>query len=56
MTFDEALKFFKTQSNMAKKLGVSPQVVQHWRVWRRIPIGRQYQIELLTGGELKANC
>jgi len=47
-----AISFFKTPARMARKLGISRQAVNSWGKYP--PLGRQFQIELLTNGELKA--
>jgi DNA-binding transcriptional regulator YdaS (Cro superfamily) len=52
MNKTEALKFFGNSSRLALALGVSKQAVSRWP--ESIPIGRQFQIEVLSGGELKA--
>ncbi len=55
MTLDDALKFFGTKAEMARALGVQPPSVSEWFDAGTIPEGRQYQIELATSGELKAD-
>jgi hypothetical protein len=52
MKKDDAIKYFGTASNLAKSLGVTKQAVFHWEV---IPIGRQYQIEVISKGVLHAD-
>ena len=52
MTKQEAIDHFGSPAALARKLGVRRQSVHGWR---RIPIGRQYQIELLTDGALRAD-
>lgn len=53
MTYDQSIKFFGTQSEMARALGVEPPSVYEWK--NGIPLVRQYQIELATKGKLKAD-
>lgn len=53
MNYDQSIKFFGTQSEMARALGVEPPSVCEWK--NGIPITRQYQIELATKGKLKAD-
>ena len=53
MNYDQSIKFFGTQSEMARALGVEPPSVSEWK--SGIPLIRQYQIELATKGELKAD-
>lgn len=45
---------FKTQAAIARALKVTRQAVAQWEE-NGIPIGRQYQIEVLTNGELQAD-
>ena len=53
MTLNETLEHFKVgPSALAKKLGVTPGAVSQWK--EKIPETRQWQIELMTGGALKA--
>jgi biotin operon repressor len=52
MTKTEAIKYFGSGSALAEALGLTRQAVADWK---RMPLGRQYQIEVLTNGELKAD-
>jgi len=52
MTTKQALEYFGYQASLARSLGVKYQAIQQWGEYP--PIGRQYQIEVLTGGALKA--
>jgi len=52
MTKAEAISFFGSGAELARRLGCQRQSVHGWR---EIPIGRQYQIEVLTQGALKAD-
>lgn len=54
MTTDEAIKFF-TRPVLYKllKLRTPRQTVSAWG--ERPPMGRQYQIEILSGGQLRAD-
>lgn len=54
MKFHEVLKLFGTQTNMAKQLDVTRQATTEWKRTDNIPRMRQYQIELLTKGKLRA--
>lgn len=47
------LEHFGTVTATAKALGISHVAVSKWS--ETIPQGRAYQIEVLTGGKLKAN-
>lgn len=52
MTKSQAIKHFGSISALAKALGVTYEAV---RQWQEVPELRQYQIERLTGGDLKAD-
>ena len=54
MDFQELKKHFGTQAKAAQAIGTSAQVVSAWKR-NGIPIGRQYEIQFLTGGALKAS-
>lgn len=56
MSPSEALAFFKTKAELARVLGVQPPSVSEWFDAECIPEGRQYQLELATGGALKADA
>ncbi len=49
---DEAIKHFGGVTKLAKALDVSRSAVNQWGEF--VPDGRAYQLELITGGELKA--
>ncbi len=53
MEFTELLNHFGSQINAARAVGTSAQVVSAWKK-NGIPIGRQYELQILTGGALKA--
>jgi hypothetical protein len=53
MTYQDVVTHFKTPAEVARALRVSSAAVAQWR--ERVPLGRQYQIELLTGGKLRAS-
>jgi len=52
MKKEDAIKHFGSQSKLAQALGINKQAVHQWP--EIVPIGRQYQIEVITNGELKA--
>ena len=52
MTKDQAIAHFGTQAALARALGIQRAAVHGWR---GVPLGRQYQLEVLTGGALKAD-
>lgn len=53
MTTSHAVKYFGSKAALAKALGINKGAVSQWG--ETIPQGRAYQIEVLTGGQLKAN-
>lgn len=52
MNKTEVLDFFGGVAKTAKALGIAQASVSVWS--DTIPMGRAYQIEVLTGGQLKA--
>jgi hypothetical protein len=51
---DQVLKHFKTNpAGLAKKLDVSPGAISQWKT-SGIPDGRQWQIQAISNGKLKA--
>lgn len=52
MTKDDAIKHFGSLAAVGRALGVGRAAVC---AWDEIPIGRQCQLEVLTGGTLKAD-
>lgn len=55
MDTQDLIDHFGTLTNAAKAIGTSIQVVSAWNTKNRIPLGRQYEIQVLTGGKLRAN-
>jgi DNA-binding transcriptional regulator YdaS (Cro superfamily) len=55
MTPSDLKKKWKTQTAIAEALGVGQSAVAQWFIAKRVPILRQYQIERLTRGRLKAD-
>lgn len=56
MTIDELGIYFKyNQSDIARLLGIKRNSVYLWFKKGKIPITRQFQIEVLTHGALKAD-
>ena len=53
MTKTEAIQYYGTHAKLARALGISRQAVTDWG--DRIPEGRQWQLEVVTGGDLKAD-
>lgn len=52
MTKSQAIKHFGSVSALAKALGTTYEAVRQWE--EEIPELRQYQIEVVSGGALKA--
>jgi hypothetical protein len=52
MNLKNLVDHYKTQALAAAALGVSQATISRWG--KRFPIPRQYQIQVLTGGKLKA--
>lgn len=52
MKTKEAIQHFGTAAALAKALKISAAAVSQWG--ESVPMGRAYQIEVLSGGELKA--
>lgn len=52
MTKKEAVDHFGTATALAKALGITLEAVSQWQ---DVPMRRQYEIERLTNGELKAD-
>ena len=56
MTPEQAIEHFGSQSELARQLGCGRATVSQWKqVFGFIPKGRQYEIEVLTDGKLKAD-
>ncbi len=54
MTYEQALaKFGGTQTSLAQALGIKQPAVSAWG--KTIPQRYQYQLEVMTGGELRAD-
>jgi DNA-binding transcriptional regulator YdaS (Cro superfamily) len=51
---DELVKVFGSKYKLAKKLGISPQAINDWRLKGRIPSGSAIKIEVLTEGKFLA--
>lgn len=53
---EDVLPLFRNnQSSLARALGCKPQRVCEWVEFGEIPDGRQYQLEVMTKGRLKAD-
>ncbi|HDX8356340.1 TPA: Cro/CI family transcriptional regulator [Aeromonas hydrophila] len=54
MNTADAIAHFGGIAPLAKALGVKTQAISQWK--ERVPELRSYQIEVLTGGKLKASA
>ncbi|UCM51871.1 Cro/CI family transcriptional regulator [Aeromonas dhakensis] len=52
MKKEDAISYFGSAAELARTLNISEPAVSRWG--SDIPKGRTYQIEVLTGGKLKA--
>lgn len=52
MRTEEAVKFFGSRAELARALQIRRQSINDWG--ETVPLARQYQIERLTRGKLKA--
>jgi DNA-binding transcriptional regulator YdaS (Cro superfamily) len=52
MKTQEAADFFGSKSKLAKAIGIFPSAITQWG--ETVPLLRQYQIQSITKGKLKA--
>ena len=52
MRKEDAIRHFGSATKLARALGISKQAISKWG--NHVPEGRDYQIEVLNGGALKA--
>ena len=50
----DAIKHFGGVAGLAKKLGITPEAIYQWG--DDVPGSREYQIQVLTNGKLKAGA
>ena len=55
MKYQEIYDYFGGVAKIAEALNISRQAVWRWSTFQNVPLRRQYEIERLTGGVLKAN-
>lgn len=55
MTPQQAISHFGSQSKLAAALGLKQPSIAGWVTEGKIPEPRQYQIEIVSGGKLKAD-
>jgi hypothetical protein len=54
MNFQDLVTHYGSPQQISKALGVSKQLVSYWKR-AGVPLGRQYEIQVLTGGRLRAD-
>lgn len=54
MSPQEAIEYFGTQNALAAALGVTQPTISGWKTTGQIPVPRQFQLEVVTEGKLKA--
>lgn len=53
MTTNQAVRYFGGKKELASALDIWPHNIARWG--RRPPLKRQYELEIMTGGALKAD-
>jgi DNA-binding transcriptional regulator YdaS (Cro superfamily) len=56
MNIDQVIKYFGTQVEAARQLGVTQPTLSNWRSRGNIPALQQLRIEHLTKGKIKASA
>lgn len=54
MNMNDAIKHFGSKTKLAVALGIKPSAVTQWG--DSVPESRQYQIQVMTKGKLKASA
>ena len=54
MKFQELVDHYGSPKQVADALGISKQLAHYWKR-NGIPIGRQYEIQVLTAGKFRAD-
>ena len=54
MTYQELLEYCGTAANISKLCNITSGAVAQWKTNNRVPLSRQWEIELKTKGKLKA--
>lgn len=52
MTKNQAVRYYGSVKQLALALGIRPAAVSQWDA---VPEGRQWQLEVITGGELRVD-
>lgn len=53
MNMKEAIQHFGSKKKLAEALGIRPSAVTQWG--ESIPVGRQYQLQVISKNKLKAD-
>ena len=53
MIMNEAIQHFGSKKKLAEALGIRPSAVTQWG--ESIPVGRQYQLQVISKNKLKAD-
>ena len=56
ITLQEAIDFYGSQAALARALEITPGAVHIWKLAGRLPRLRQFQLEVVTKGKLKAGA
>jgi len=54
MTYADIIAFYGSQATAARKLGISPQELNHWRI-RGLPRYAAYYVQVRSRGRLRAS-
>jgi len=55
MKTQTVIEYFGSQAETARALNVKPQAVNQWRDKGILPVGRAYQVQVITNGDLKVD-
>ena len=55
MTYSDVLDYFKSQEKAAAAIGIKQSSVAGWKRSNKVPLRRQIQYEIETGGALRAD-
>ncbi len=55
MKTQTAIDYYKTKVALAKAVGLTRGAITHWANDGFVPIGRAYQLQLITEGKLKVD-
>ena len=55
MKTQDAIDYYGNQVELAKALGVTKQAITQWKETGILPIGRAYQMQVVTGGDMEVD-